>query len=249
MEEKIEHNIFWCGGIDSTYLVCKRVIIEKKPIQTYYFNFPCDGYYSPFPLGRDSREVEVRVMEKLREMIIKQFPYTESLFPPTILVEEFPINKEVYKKLRFLHEEYNHSRRLIDQNFFMAQYALHRKEIFEIGYEKDMNVGGYSPATRLLREQMNDDFTISHSEIKELDIYKYWKFPLSKTYRKEMVQDSITHDFKKVLENTWSCRWPKPNGDICAGVAKYDVDAKIGCCKSICESIKQKNNYHDILND
>ena len=88
-----EHNIFWCGGIDSTYSVCKAVIVDKKPIQTYYLNFPCDGYYPPYPLGRDSRVVEVKVMEKLREMIIKQFPYTESLFPPTILVEGFPINK------------------------------------------------------------------------------------------------------------------------------------------------------------
>jgi hypothetical protein len=246
--KEVIHNIFWSAGIDSTYLVCKRLLIDKVPIQTYYLNFPCDGYYPPYPLGRDSREVEVKVVEKLREMIIKQFPYTESLFPPTILVEEFPINKEVYKKLRFLHEEYNHSRRLIDQNFFMAQYALHRKEIFEIGYEKDINVGGYSPATRLLREHMNDDFLISHSEIRELDIYKYWKFPISKTYRKEMVQDSINYDFKKVLENTWSCRWPKPNGDICGGVVEYD-DETIGCCQSDYEFIKRKSNYNDILND
>ena len=37
-------NIYWTGGFDSTFLVCKRLIIEKKPIETYYLNFPCDGY-------------------------------------------------------------------------------------------------------------------------------------------------------------------------------------------------------------
>ena len=89
--------------MDSTYLVCKRVIVDKKPIQTYYLNFPCDGYYPPFKYGhaesRKSKEVEVKVMEKLRDMIINQFPYTKELFPPTVLVEEFPINKEIYNQI------------------------------------------------------------------------------------------------------------------------------------------------------
>ena len=44
MKEKTEHNIFWSGGFDSTFLVCKRLIVDELPIETYYLNFPCDGY-------------------------------------------------------------------------------------------------------------------------------------------------------------------------------------------------------------
>ena len=40
----MKHNIFWSGGFDSTFLVCKRLIVDELPIETYYLNFPCDGY-------------------------------------------------------------------------------------------------------------------------------------------------------------------------------------------------------------
>ena len=30
----MKENIYWTGGFDSTFLVCKRLIVEKKPIET-----------------------------------------------------------------------------------------------------------------------------------------------------------------------------------------------------------------------
>jgi hypothetical protein len=275
MYSEKEHNIFWCGGMDSTYLVCKRVIIEKKPIQTYYLNFPCDGYYPPYPLGRDSREVEVKVMDKLREMIIKQFPYTKSLFPRTILVDEFPINKEVYKKLRFLHENYQYRYRPRSQELYMIQYSLDENKIFEYSLEDGMSLGvdvGYLPTAKLLKENFTEDFTISTEKILELEVFKNIYFPIFETWRKDMVEESRKYDFTNILENTWSCRWPKPNGDICSGVVDYD-DENIDCSHFLYvefdkqpqseiedgfvryykdneyEIIKRKINYLDILND
>lgn len=267
MYSEKEHNIFWCGGMDSTYLICKRVIIEKKPIQTYYLNFPCDGYYPPYPLGRASREVEVKVMEKLREMIIKQFPYTESLFPPTILVDEFPINKEVYKKLRFLHEKYQYRWRLVDQILYMVQYSLHKNKIFEYAIEDGLFGGPgteYNVNTKLIVENLTDTFKISNKKIPELKVLKNIIVPSMKTYRKDMVEESRKYNFTNILENTWSCRWPKPNGDVCGGVVEYD-DEMIECCHyeyvdsnggvikyykgEEFEILNRKNNYNDILND
>jgi hypothetical protein len=265
MYSEKEHNIFWCGGIDSTYLVCKRAIIDKKPIQTYYLNFPCDGYYPSYPLGRDSREVEVKVMEKLREMIIKQFPYTEKLFPPTILVDEFPINKEVYKKVKFLHENYHYKWRVIDQVFYLIQYSLQENKIFQYGMEDGFMLGedvGYNPAAKLLQENLTKDFTISTDKISELEIFKNLYFPMFKTWRFDMVRKSKKYGFTNILENTWSCRWPRSNGDVCGGDVVYD-DEKIECCHydytdynvikyykgDEYEILNRKNNYHDILND
>ena len=267
MYSEKEHNIFWCGGIDSTYLVCKRVIVDKKPIQTYYLNFPCDGYYPPYPLGRDSREVEVKVMEKLREMIIKQFPYTKNLFPRTILIDEFPINKEVYKKVKKLHEKYQYRWRLVDQILYMIQYSLHENKIFEYSIEDGMNLGdevGYNPSAKLLKENLTKDFTVSADKIPELEILKNLHLPLFETWRMDMVRESKKYGFINILENTWSCRWPKLNGDVCGGDVEYDDDT-IKCCHyeyvdsndgvikyykgEEFEILNRKNNYHDILND
>ena len=255
MKEKTEHNIFWCAGVDSTYWVCKKLIIDKEPIETYYLDFPCDGidttgWSGPrkdlvIGGGRFTRDIEKKVMSNLRNQIIDSFPYTKELFPEVVMVEEFELEDSVIQSIEYLSETYNHSRRIIDQNTFMAQYTLNRKEFFDICYEKDMNVGGYSPATRLLREQMNDDFTISHSEIKELDIYKYWKYPLSKTYRREMIRNSLQYGFKGILENTWSCRWPNKNGDICN--ERTCPNSCIEFQDDIDVDFKRKRNYNNLL--
>ena len=255
MKEKTEHNIFWCAGVDSTYWVCKKLIIDKEPIETYYLDFPCDGidttgWSGPrkdlvIGGGRFTRDIEKKVMSNLRNQIIDSFPYTKELFPEVVMVEEFELEDSVIQSIEYLSETYNHSRRIIDQNTFMAQYTLNRKEFFDICYEKDMNVGGYSPATRLLREQINDDFTISHSEIKELNIYKYWKFPISKTYRRDMIRESKKHGFINILENTWSCRWPSENGDLCNEWPC--VNSCIEFQDDIDVDFKRKRNYNDLL--
>ena len=255
MKEKTEHNIFWSAGIDSTYWVCKKLIIDKEQIEAYYLDFPCDGidttgWSGPrkdlvIGGGRFTRDIEKKVMSNLRNQIIDSFPYTKELFPEVVMVEEFELEDSVIQSIEYLSETYNHSRRIIDQNTFMAQYTLNRKEFFDICYEKDMNVGGYSPATRLLREQMNDDFTISHSEIKELNIYKYWKFPISKTYRRDMIRESKKHGFINILENTWSCRWPSENGDLCNEWPC--VNSCIEFQDDIDVDFKRKRNYNDLL--
>ena len=272
MYSEKEQNIFWCGGMDSTYFVCKRVIVDKKPIQTYYLNFPCDGYYPPFKYGhvesRKSREVEVKVMEKLRDMIINQFPHTKELFPPTVLVEEFPINKEIYKKLKVLHEKYQYRYRLIDQQLYMIQYSLQENKIFEYSIEDGL-MGGpdadYNVNTKIIQENVTDTFKISTKKISELEVLKNILVPLIKTYRKDMIEESRKHKFTNILENTWSCRWPKSNGDICGwikedflcnhydyiGLGKQSKDFKDGVIRYYkgdeYESIKRKTNYKDIL--
>ena len=165
------HNIFWSAGIDSTFLVCRRLIIEKEPIQTYYFNFECDGYYKPYPKGRASREVEIKVMKKLRELIIKKFPYTEDLFPSLILVDEFPIHNIIYKKMRVLHEKYGYGYRLIDQNLYMVLYSLMENKIFEYPIE-DYSMTEFPdsiPVTKLLKENFKD-FKIENPNIPEIEI-------------------------------------------------------------------------------
>ena len=255
MEKDI--NIFWSAGVDSTYWVCKKLIIDKEPIETYYLDFPCDGiettgWSDPQKSmikggGRFTRYIEKKVMSNLRNQIIDSFPYTKELFPEVVMVEEFELEDSVIQSIEYLSETYNHSRRIIDQNTFMAQYTLNRKEFFDICYEKDANIDGYSPATRLLREQMNDDFTISHSEIKELDIYKYWKWPLSKTYRRDMIRTSLEYGFKEILENSWSCRWPNKNGDICSGRSWPCPNSCIEFQDDIDVDFKRKRNYNNLL--
>lgn len=287
----MKHNIFWCGGFDSTYLVCKRLIIEKSPIETYYLNFPCDGYdtgeygnvpeysdpttrlsdlnieneniveidgYGRKSYGRLSRNVEIKVMYRLREMIIEQFPFTEQLFPLPILIDNVEIESDFLDDMLYLQKEYQLRDTRAEQSLYMVQYSLKENKVFELGYEGDDNSHGetvidknystYSRSTRLLRKYLTDEFRILSDVIPKLELYKNISLPMSKILKQDMIKESKKYNFTNILENTWSCRFPKSNGDICNGV--WEINKNIHCLHHHVsyKDLNRKTNYNDILN-
>jgi hypothetical protein len=71
--------------------------------------------------------------------------------------------------------------------------------------------------------------------IPEVRVYKNWVLPLAKTYRKDMIKIAKQYDFINILKYTWSCRFPKENGDVCD-------DCILGI-----KEIERVNNYKDLL--
>ncbi len=256
-------NIYWTGGFDSTFLVCKRLIIEKKPIQTYYLDFPCDGYqhnynrfdssnfhscmidneinsvdgdpYGRKSYGRYSRLVEVKVMNKLRKMIIDRFPYTKDLFPKVNLIKELKIDSEVLSDAKVICDKYKSRPDRPDQSLYMIQFSLDLNEDISVAWEADMDGEDYCLSTRLVRKYLNKEMKVYSDTIKELWLYRNWVLPLAKTYRLDMVDMARLYNFIDILEHTWSCRFPKENGDVCDG------------CTLDVKEIERIDNYKDIL--
>lgn len=256
-------NIYWTGGFDSTFLVCKRLIIEKKPIQTYYLNFPCDGYqhnynrfdssnfhscmidneinsvdgdpYGRKSYGRYSRLVEVKVMKKLRKMIIDRFPYTKDLFPKVNLIKELKIDSEVLSDAKVICDKYKSRPDRPDQSLYMIQFSLDLNEDISVAWEADMDGEDYCLSTRLVRKYLNKEMKVYSDTIKELWLYRNWVLPLAKTYRLDMVDTARLYNFIDILEHTWSCRFPKENGDVCDD------------CTLDVKEIERIDNYKDIL--
>ena len=256
-------NIYWTGGFDSTFLVCKRLIIEKKPIQTYYLNFPCDGYqhnynrfdssnfhscmidneinsvdgdpYGRKSYGRYSRLVEVKVMKKLRKMIIDRFPYTKDLFPKVNLIKELKIDSEVLSDAKVICDKYKSRPDRPDQSLYMIQFSLDLDKDISVAWEADMDGEDYCLSTRLVRKHLNKEMKVYSDTIKELWLYRNWVLPLAKTYRLDMVDTARLYNFIDILEHTWSCRFPKENGDVCDD------------CTLDVKEIERIDNYKDIL--
>ena len=65
-------NIYWTGGFDSTFLVCKKLIIERKPIETYYLNFPCDGYQKDYNKFVNENNYDLNRIKILNSYAIKK---------------------------------------------------------------------------------------------------------------------------------------------------------------------------------
>jgi len=256
-------NIYWTGGFDSTFLVCKRLIVEKKPIETYYLNFPCDGYqhnynrfdssnfhscmidneinavnrdpYGRKSYGRHSRLVEVKVMKKLRKMIINRFPYTKDLFPKINLIKELKIDSEVLNDAKVICDKYKSRPDRPDQSLYMIQFSLDLNKDISVAWEADMDGEDYCLSTRLVRKYLNNQMKVHSDTIKELWLYRNWVLPLAKTYRLDMVDVARLYNFIDILKHTWSCRFPKENGDVCDD------------CTLDVKEIKRIDNYKDIL--
>ena len=87
----------------------------------------------------------------------------------------------------------------------------------------------------MARKPLNKELRVRGDSIKELWLYKNWVLPLAKTYREEMVDMAQSSNFIDILKHTWSCRFPKENGDVCDD------------CTLDIKELKRVDNYKDIL--
>ena len=117
----------------------------------------------------------------------------------------------------------------------MIQFSLVLDKDISVAWEADMDGEDYCLSTRLVRKHLNKEVKVQSDLIEELWLYKNWVLPLANTYRKDMVDIAQLYNFVDILKHTWSCRFPKENGDVCDD-----------CILDIRE-LKRVDNYKDIL--
>jgi len=233
-----ENNIFWSAGFDSTFLLCKKLIIDKEEVTPYYLDFDIDMYNidgDDLPTGRHTRSLEKKVCGILESSIKDKFPHTENLLSPLQLVTEVELSDDITRKWKYLVDTHKIAPRNLNQVYYLIQYANYKKDMFQYGMEGDDNFGGgmdtvidddysnFSSETQVLRKHLREDNTISSDEVNQLDIFNYITFPVARTYRKEMLDIAIEYNFKDILEKTWSCRWPQFNGQRCTKHDCYNM--------------------------
>ena len=175
------------------------------------------------------------MMKKLRKMIIDRFPYTKDLFPKVNLIKELKIDSEVLSDAKVICDKYKSRPDRPDQSLYMIQFSLDLNEDISVAWEADMDGEDYCLSTRLVRKYLNKEMKVYSDTIKELWLYRNWVLPLAKTYRLDMVDMARLYNFIDILEHTWSCRFPKENGDVCDG------------CTLDVKEIERIDNYKDIL--
>ena len=117
----------------------------------------------------------------------------------------------------------------------MIQFSLDLDEDISVAWEADKDGEDYCLSTRLVRKHLNKKFKVHSDSIKELWLYKNWVLPLVETYREEMVNMAQSSNFIDILKHTWSCRFPKKNGDVCDD------------CTLDIKELNRVDNYKDIL--
>ena len=127
LENEDIHNIFWSAGIDSTYLVCKRLLIDKVPIQTYYLN-------SEFPNAKffylsDLKKYKEKILDIDFDFLI--LPYWEiEAIPEKLINLIINIRSMMEMRISTLDFYFKHIHRIILNNGVLACINRYVKNSF-----------------------------------------------------------------------------------------------------------------------
>lgn len=153
--------------------------------------------------------MELAAMQAVRREMLRRFPFTRPLFPPTLIVEEsldtiVPRDEEVTPRgLRLVKE-----RKIPFQYERLCRFAKHYGRRVELALE----VG---PALeRLIAPFLNNangfflDETSLPEELDDLKIFKYLSFPIIRLLKRDMVEIASNGGYASLLDLTWSCWYP-----------------------------------------
>lgn len=208
-------HVFWTGGYDSTFRIC-TLIKQGIHVQPIYI-FSADGKtFNNISIKRKNVHMEIKTMNKIRNMINHKYPqYMNNLYP-TIYVKNMVIDPNIRKAScniyysRFgllapiLNGLFGYFSRPINQYEMMAQFTKNYK------YNVDVCVldseHGFTKMTRQYIIGEGDSHRIrKHGNHV---IYQKFRLPLVHMNKEEMKHIAINEDFIDILKITWSWWYP-----------------------------------------
>ncbi len=191
--------LLWTGGWDSTFRLLELVLNQKKMVQPYYLVSPAK---------RQTTDIELLTMDKIRSMIYKKQPGSESLLLPTIYKEVSKVKPNVA-----ITEEYN---RLTAAKVLGSQYEYLAR------YAEEEGITGLELSVEKYRNKPTYAF-------EKTNMFKYFTFPLVNTTKLEMQEAAIKYGFLDLLDETFFCHTPingKPCG--CCNPCRIALEEGLG---------------------
>ena len=220
------HHLFWTGGYDSTFRLCQLLILQDRPVQPIYimcgstdFEAPESKYLHYMFDGKNGRQNEVKelqTMQNIREAIIKNYPQLVNKLMPTHYVTSIKKNWQITKSFKRLHYKLGYFSRSINQYERMARFSSEYLYPIEVGLDKCGT--GLDEATQNFRIgqgvdcRLRDDLPIQHLDLK---IFQSLRFPIAHLSKADMKDIALKNRFFYILSMTWSCWFPKENGQPC----------------------------------
>ena len=200
-------DLFWTSGWDSTFRLLQLLIVEKKVVQPHFVFFE----------KRISSAMELRCIEKITEKIKERFPEAATRLLPIIQCSsnDFPVDKATLEAYRRIIKTYfigNQYVQLSDycrlKGIKYLELSIHRDDkahhLIE-QYSRKVEINGLVE-TRL-------DETITPPDIARL--FCDYLFPIFDLTKKEMESYSKEHQFDDIMDMTWFCHDPLPDGNPC----------------------------------
>ena len=210
-------SLFWTGGYDSTFRLCQLLIDEKKIVQPIYVACPyIDSTKKDWFSNRSSRNKEIKIMQKIRKQLFKDFPHTRNLLRPLIIVYKVRNNFIADQKNLYIYYVLKKYARPYTQYERIARFSLYYPTNIEVGLDKCGT--GLDNATQRFRTGIGANCRIKNdlpNKYQALDVYRKFRFGIVHLTKENMLRIAEKNGYKHILELTWSCWFPKWNGNTC----------------------------------
>ena len=198
--EKEFINLFWTGGWDSTFRLLQLLINDRKPVQTHYIIDPC----------RKSYRVELETMEKIREEIIKKYPFTKELFLKTKIISLMAIHQD--KIITDAYQQADAKAHLGTQYDWLARYCKQTQITnMELGIQK-LETPDHPPRFSPFYEKNESSqeliFKPSLKDEPEYILFNNFRFPILHLTKEAIYEIAKQNDWLKIMNKTWFCHEP-----------------------------------------
>lgn len=177
-EAKEKINIFWTGGLDSTFRLIQLLTTTTSMIQPHYI-----------VRHEDSTGIEINTMIQIRRAIIRKYPQIRSRFLPSIYINEDLISE--FKDIDEQIEKLKKTGKVAEQYQIMSNYC------------REFNIDKIDVAlTRITGEKaFFNNFKISPA-------FKSFEYPTIELTKKEMISIAKMNNWDEILYMTSFCRRP-----------------------------------------
>lgn len=199
--------LFWTGGWDSTFRLISLIHARKGKVKPYYIVNRMD---------RNSTNIEIRSMDKIRKILNEVYPWSRTSLLPTQYIKGKDINPNEILSAYY--------RNLRTRGWYGTQYELLARFAEQKGIcDIELTVEKETSIHKLLKgsiEKIVKDgeqyYRLAHSlQDKDLLMFKYFKFPLFDVNKVDMENIARREGFLSILNKTWFCHKPLPFGLSC----------------------------------
>ncbi len=221
-------NLLWTGGWDSTFQLLQLLIINKQVVTPFYL------IHAPRP----SLQIEILTMNRIKDHVFKEYPFTRELLKPTKYFSDNDIVPDT--KITKAYNSIRKTKHLGIQYEWLARFCKEKdmsdmqlsveapKEFFDSDWISD-----FYP---LLKEKTINFQTIYvvdpiHHKKNYFQLFKYFHFPIVKISKVQMLAITTSQGLENIMGMTWFCQNPTPNKKPC------------GICKPCLQVIKNGMNW------
>jgi len=212
--ENITVNLLWTGGWDSTFQLLQLLLIYKHNVSPYY----------SIHEKRPSTLKEIRVMEKIKNQIIKDYPHTKELLQATQYhaVGDILPNTEISSAYRSILKKCHVGEQYEWLARFCNEKGIKKMQLsIQAHIKPDPNQFNIKPLLKATKIGDQEVYLID-PKFKNTDEYKifgHFTFPLMKLTKVQMKEISVEKGWEKIMDMTWFCHNPTRKEKPC-GICK-----------------------------